>query len=124
VICPHCGKDTEKLALNGAKRKSKGQTFGEWMAQFPEDHTVFTDDSKPYEYAKKVGMPDQFIELAWEWFANYYGQQKKQKRYTDWPAHFTNSIRNGWPRFWYIDTEGNYQLTNAGKQAEREYGAP
>lgn len=71
-------------------------------------------------YADEIGLPHEFLALAWTWFKVRYGDGKRQK---DWRAHFRNAVRSNWPKFWYADDAGGWQLTTAGKQAQREAGA-
>lgn len=68
-------------------------------------------------YADEIGLPREFLALAWSWFKVRYADGKRQK---DWRAHFRNAVRSNWPKFWYADDAGGWQLTTAGKQAQRE----
>lgn len=107
-------------------KKSKGGiTLTTYLAEceaagvkaIPEDDAVFA-------YAERVGLPVEFLSLAWQWFRAKYGPDGtgRAKRYTDWRATFRNAVKDGWPKFWAIDQSGEYYLTTAGKQAQREYG--
>ena len=72
-------------------------------------------------YAERVGLPAEYVTLAWQWFkARYTTGSGKAKRYIDWRATFRNAVREGWPKYWAIDQTGVYYLTTAGKQAQRE----
>lgn len=108
------------------QRKPKGGiTLTTYLAEceakgvkaIPEDDAVFA-------YAERVGLPVEFLALAWQWFRAKYGPDGtgRAKRYTDWRATFRNAVKDGWPKFWAIDQSGEYYLTTAGKQAQREYG--
>lgn len=107
-------------------KKSKGGiTLATYLAEceaagvkaIPEDDAVFA-------YAERVGLPVEFLALAWQWFRAKYGPDGpgRAKRYSDWRATFRNSVKDCWPKFWAIDQSGAYYLTTAGKQAQREYG--
>ena len=83
-------------------------------AVIPEDDAVFA-------YAEKVGLPDEYVGLAWTWFkAKYTDGSGKAKRYADWRATFRNAVKDCWPKFWAIGQGGEFYLTTAGKQAQLE----
>lgn len=121
----------DKPAPSGAtpsapKKKAKGTTTlttyladceAEGVKPIPGDDAVFA-------YAERVGLPVEFLALAWQWFRAKYGPDGtgRAKRYADWRATFRNAVKDGWPKFWAIDQSGAYYLTTAGKQAQREYG--
>lgn len=120
----------EQDAPDGASppppKKSKGGiTLATYLAEceaagvkaIPEDDAVFA-------YAERVGLPVEFLALAWQWFRAKYGPDGpgRAKRYVDWRATFRNAVKDCWPKFWAIDQSGAYYLTTAGKQAQREYG--
>ena len=78
----------------------------------PAGHGVF-------EYADDVGIPSEFLALAWRVFRDeMIVKQKKQK---DWPATFRNYIESDWIKIWAIDGSGEFYLTTKGKQAEMKY---
>lgn len=107
------------------KKPKGGITLAAYLAEceaagvkaIPEDDAVFA-------YAERVGLPVEFLALAWRWFRAKYGPDGagRAKRYADWRATFRNAVKDGWPKFWAIDQSGAYYLTTAGKQAQREYG--
>ena len=76
-----------------------------------------------FSYADNVGLPRDFLALAWRWFKAKYGPDGsgKAKRYTDWRAVFRNAVKECWPKYWAIDQSGAYYLTTQGKQAQREF---
>jgi len=76
-----------------------------------------------FAYAEQVGLPREFLALAWRWFKGKYGPDGsgKAKRYTDWRAVFRNAVKECWPKYWAIDQSGAYYLTTQGKQAQREF---
>ena len=107
------------------KKPKGGITLATYLAEceaagvkpIPGDDAVFA-------YAERVGLPVEFLALAWQWFRAKYGPDGpgRAKRYSDWRATFRNAVKDGWPKFWAIDQSGEYYLTTAGKQAQREYG--
>lgn len=79
----------------------------------PEGDPVFT-------YADDVGIPHEFLQLAWLEFRHRY-TQPDAKRYRDWRAHFRNAVRRNYTRVWYVDPSGEYRLTTVGLQAQRAH---
>ena len=79
-------------------------------------------DDAVFAYAEQVGLPTEFLAMAWQWFkAKYTAGSGKAKRYTDWRATFRNAVKDCWPKYWAIDQSGAYYLTTQGKQAQREF---
>lgn len=93
-----------------------------WMASLPEGVPPIPDDHSVFAYAERVGMPMDFVGLAWEWFKREY-RAKPRKVYADWPAHFRNAVEKGWGNLWRISADGEYFLTTAGKQLQRNIDA-
>lgn len=96
--------------------------FESWMASLPEGVPAIPDDHSVFAYADRVGMPLDFVSLAWEWFKREY-RKKPRKLYADWPSHFRNAVEKGWGSLWRISGEGEYFLTTAGKQLQRDIEA-
>lgn len=97
-----------------------GLTFGAWVKQvsgdpIPADHAVFA-------YATKVGIPREFLELAWVWFEKTYGPggRRAGKKYTRWPQVFQDSVEGGWSKAWYFTADEQCKLTTVGLQLQRE----
>lgn len=89
------------------------KSFGD--KAIPENHRVFT-------YADQVGIPNDYLWLCWKMFVNYYLEGTgKNKKYIDWPATFCNYVKNNYAKIWWINEQGYYQLTTAGKQAQKEF---
>jgi len=86
-----------------------------WIDSLPADQNAITDADPIYAYADSIGLPDEYITLAWLWFkAAMVGKRKK-----DWRAHFRNAVRNGWPKYWWPTDDGGWRLSPAGEQAKR-----
>lgn len=75
------------------------------------------DDDAVFGYADEVGIPSDFLQLAWREFRHRYCQPDA-KRYKDWRAVFRKAVRENWLRLWYLDGQ-SYALTTAGMQAQR-----
>lgn len=80
----------------------------------PEGDPVFA-------YADRVGIPREFLALAWKVFRSTYTGGRASKRYRDWRQTFRNAIESNWLKLWYVDAEGSYGLTTVGIQAKREH---
>ncbi|MGH8074973.1 MAG: helix-turn-helix domain-containing protein [Lysobacter sp.] len=102
-----------------AKRssKSKGITYAEWNSTKAEGEVLIPPDHHVFRYAERAGIPADFLDLAWEVFCVRYRTDAKA-RYTDWPGHFRKAVEGNWYSLWWIDGEGQYQLTTKGKQAD------
>lgn len=80
----------------------------------PEADSVFA-------YADEVGIPADFLRLAWLEFRHRYSQPDA-KRYRDWRAVFRKAVRGNWLKLWYLDAQANaYALTTVGHQAQRAH---
>jgi hypothetical protein len=77
----------------------------------PEDDPVFA-------YASDVGIPDDFLRLAWQEFRHRY-TQPEAKRYRDWRSVFRKAVRGNWLKLWFVGGDGAYGLTTVGHQAQR-----
>lgn len=77
-------------------------------------------DSDPvFGYAEGIGLPYEFLHLAWREFLHRY-TQPEAKRYRDWRAVFRKAVRGNWLKLWWLDGE-TYTLTTAGVQAQRAH---
>ena len=75
------------------------------------------------EYCKKVNLDLELVGLAWAVFKDRFLNIAPNKKYSDWRAAFLNYVKNDYLRLWYLDKDGNRQLTQAGQQAKQEHGA-
>lgn len=72
----------------------------------PEDDPVF-------EFADKIGIPDDWLRIAWREFSARY--LDAPKRYKDWRKVFRNAVRGNWFKVWYMDENGRLCLTSQGR---------
>jgi len=122
--CPNCAHEFEPLVLDGAKPKGHTlQTFSQWVDSLNGEDAIRTTDAV-YRYAESMKIPERFIELAWMWFQRKYGSTGSgaRKKYKDWRAHFLTAVRENYARLWWLDDEGVFKLTVAGRQLDRELG--
>ena len=105
------------------KSKPKEVTLTQWVADLNGADAVPAEDPI-FGWAAKVGLPRDWIGLAWWAFESRYtgDGQGRGKTYTDWLATFRNAVRDDWLKLWRTGPDG-YYLTTAGHQALREMGA-
>jgi len=103
--------------------KAKVCTLTDWIAELGDNDAVPADDPI-FDWAAKVGIPRDWIALAWWAFEGRYtgDGQGRAKTYADWRATFRNAVREDWLKLWRHGAEG-YVLTTAGQQAQRERSA-
>lgn len=97
-------------------RKRSETTIAEWLATVDGD--AIPADDPVFDYAAKVGIPADFLLLAWTEFEARH--LESGKRYKDWRAAFRKCVRDNWYRLWWVDPKtGDYALTTQGVQAQR-----
>ena len=77
----------------------------------PESDPVF-------EYASRVGIPNDFLWLCWREFVDR--NHERGKRYRNWRQAFRNCVRENWYKLWWCKSDGDYELTTSGVQAQRK----
>lgn len=109
-IPPEGGKKSAATGLKAWLEVCKAQG----QKPIPEDDPVFA-------YADEVGIPADFLRLAWAEFRHRYAQPDA-KRYRDWRAVFRKAVRGNWLKLWFLDAQSNtYGLTTVGHQAQRAH---
>ena len=103
--------------------KAKLVTLADWIDRLDGADAVPADDPL-FDWAAKVGLPRDWIALAWWAFEGRYtgDGQGAAKTYADWRATFRNAVREDWLKLWRAGPDG-YLLTTAGQQAQREMRA-
>lgn len=87
-----------------------------WLARCKaEGRKPIPEDDPVWTYAEQVGIPDEFIGLAWAEFKARRMDSGKRQR--DYPQAFRNSVRGNWFRLWWTDGR-TYSLTTQGQQAQ------
>lgn len=109
-LCPHCG---QPMPVFGDAPKK--MTFDTWIKTLNGRDAIEPSNSI-WKYAELVGIPDEFIHLAWSAFSD--GHAGKGKKYTDWLRAFRNAVESNWYRLWYM-ADGRFHLTTAGVQRKR-----
>lgn len=78
------------------------------------------DGDPVFAYADKVGLPHEFLALQWREFKDRY-QGPDAKRYKAWRTVFLKSVKCNWLKLWWLNGDGQYLLTTAGQQAQRNH---
>lgn len=88
--------------------------FSRWIELVREaGEKPIPTDSPIFEYAQDAGIDPDYLRLAWVEFKARYTDDTK--RYKDWRAVFSKSVRGNWFKLWWHDGEG-YKLTTLGQQ--------
>jgi hypothetical protein len=78
-------------------------------------------DDPVFAHAEDMGIPVEFVQLAWRAFAHKYRDTDRQQK--DWRAHFRNAVRGNWANVWFCRPDGTCELTTVGVQLKRERDA-
>lgn len=125
------GKEEAKAPLtpqggtSPKERKPKSEKTG--LAEFLQTCRDAGEEAIPegdavFAYAERIGLPSEFVSLAWAWFKARYAE-KRQAGVKGWRQTFRNAVESNWPKYWFQADDGSWQLTTAGKQAKAAGGA-
>lgn len=78
----------------------------------PDDHPIRA-------YCLDAGITDDMRQIAWLVFKDRHQTGPKAKAYRDWPAAFSNSIKDRWYRLWNVNAQGQADWTPNGLQEKR-----
>lgn len=116
---------TPPLLRNGSPKgssKEKSVTLSQWMVSVHERGEKLMSDYAPLnEYTEKVGLPADWVELAWIKFRDRYtsDEKAKRKRYTNWRLVFKRAVEENWMKLWfYSDADKQFRLTTVGVSAD------
>lgn len=102
--------------------KSKSVTLSQWIVGVHERGERLMSDYEPLTaYAEKVGLPADWVELAWLQFRDRYttDEKCKRKRYADWRRVFKRAVEENWMKIWfYSDADKQFRLTTVGVAAD------
>lgn len=102
--------------IEEAPKKAGAISLDTFLAQCAERGEQGIPEGDPvFAYAESIGLPAEYIALAWAWFKSSMGG----KRQKNWRQHFRNAVSGNWPKYWYAVDGGGWALTTAGKQAQR-----
>lgn len=108
-------QEEREEASSRKPKKAKGQTFAEWADQ---QSSVVAVDDPIYGWAESVSIPREWVAIAWWIFEARYDES--DKAYSDWRAVFRKAVREDWLKAWRPTRSGEWELTTAGVQAQRE----
>lgn len=124
-IAPDCGAREREEKSNTPHTPRGGKTavcLKTWADEVRgKGEKLIPDDDPVFAYAAEVGIPDDFMVLAWAEFKHRY-TQPGAKRYKDWRSVFRKAVRGNWLKLWFMDGDG-CRLTTVGQQAQRAKGA-
>ena len=106
-----------------SQSKAKKVTLKTWLANIKANGEKAISDYKPvWEYAKRVGLPEDWIQIAWIKFVERYrdNPNSNRKQYIDWRRAFLDHVEKGYLKLWSAREDGKYYLTTVGVQAEIE----
>ncbi|MBQ3300852.1 MAG: hypothetical protein IJH04_01645 [Eggerthellaceae bacterium] len=115
---PKEGESAADAAPPTAKPASK-VAFRVWLRSLPEGSMAIPEDHAVFAYAERVGIPAEFLKLAWDWFQRRYSQSEKKYSARGWPKIFQDSVEGNWAKAWWVDPGGEYKLTTVGLQLQR-----
>lgn len=118
------GDKSEQPSATKPKRERKERctlkTFIDRCRQAGE--TAISGYEPLRKYVDGVGLPMEFVQLAWDVFKAEHGADgiHERRMQADWRRHFLNYVTKGYYRLWYADAaNGTYALTTQGIQAQR-----
>lgn len=111
--------DTDIKKTKKERIKKIESTFMEFIDQCKtKEERPVRNYSPLWAYVETAGIPEDFINLAWVEFSRIMKQTDPPKKYKDWRKAFKIYIEKNYLKLWAITREGEYFLTNEGKQAE------
>lgn len=79
----------------------------------PPDHPV-------RRYCAQAGIDESMVHLAWRRFREeHLAGTRKSKRYADWPAAFSNCVKDSWYGLWYVNADGPANWSPKGVAARK-----
>lgn len=102
--------------------KSKSVPLTQWMLGVKERGEKLISDYAPLlTYCESVGLPFDWIEIAWIQFRDRYttDEKCKRKRYTDWRRVFKRAVEENWLRLWFFSEKDQaFKLSTVGVAAD------
>lgn len=96
--------------------KKSDMTFSEWAESLRcRGESLIPSDSSIFDYTERMGIPEDFLSLAWNVFTEYYTTDNL-KKYSDWRKVFGNAVKGDWLKLWAFNQSGVCYLTTKGKQ--------
>ena len=102
--------------------KQKSITLSQWIAEAKAKGETAISDYKPvWDHCKQVGIPADWVEIAWITFRDRYTSEEKarRKRYIDWRGVFLRSVKENWLHLWFwSEKDEQFHLTTVGVSAD------
>lgn len=96
--------------------------MSQWIKSLSGTGEKLISDYKPlWDYCEKVGIPADWIEIAWIQFRDRYttDEKAKRKRYTEWRRVFKRAVEENWLRLWfYSEADNQFRLSTVGIAAD------
>ena len=104
------------------KKKSNAVPLSQWLHEVKAKGEKAVSDYTPlWEHCTKVGIPTEWIEIAWLKFRERYTTDEKaaRKRYANWRLVFLRAVSENWLNLWYwSDKDQTFHLTTVGVTAD------
>ncbi len=101
-------------------RPSTEVTFNAWYDQIKANGEKAITEYRPvWDYAQKVGLPSEWVNLAWFTFKERYSTDANHidKKYKDWRQTFLSAVKSNWFKLWFVKDD-QFSLSTQGHQAE------
>ena len=115
------------ITIKDGKNKNphpSGCTLSKFLDECKEkNEPPIPKDDGVFDYAADVGIPYEFLELAWLDFKRIHtdpARKEGRKKQKCWRKTFKNYVSGNYLRIWFIDNSGQFILTTRGKQLQRE----
>lgn len=123
--CQGGGESEQPPAAKPKRERKERQSLKTFLERCKAAGETAVSGYKPLlEYVDTVGLPQEFVQLAWDVFkAEHLPNGTNERRLqSDWRRHFLNYVTKGYYRLWYADAANNsYVLTTQGVQAQRAH---
>jgi hypothetical protein len=106
------------LSRERSKSSQARKTFDAWLESFDDGADVVAADDPVFDYADKIGLPRDFLVLAWKVFEADH--EESPARSADWPSLFGRHVRKNYFGIWFVRGDA-FALTTRGKQAAKEH---
>lgn len=104
------------------RKKSRGVTLCEWLKDIKaKGEKPVSDYQTLWEHVQSIGIPEDWVGIAWLKFKERYTTDEKAKRklYKDWRRVFLRAIDENWMKLWYwSDGDNQFKLTTVGVTAD------
>lgn len=102
--------------------KQKSVTLSQWIQSLAGTGEKLISGYAPlWDYCAKVGIPEDWVEIAWIQFRERYttDEKAKRKRYVNWRRTFQNAVEGNWFKLWYFSERDNqFRLSTVGIAAD------